>query len=118
MDRARASDTKNFEVARQFELMADVAQASVALTEPRRAAGGRLAGKSFVLTGALSGLTRDEAIDRLARLGARVSGRASRKTDYVVLGDRPGEKLAAARRLGIPTLSECEFLALMGGRAA
>ena len=61
--------------------------------------------------------TRDEAIDRLARLGARVAGRVSRKTDYVVVGDRPGGKLAAARRLGIPILGEREFLALTRRRA-
>jgi len=95
-----------------------LAPAGVALTEPRRARGGQLAGKSFVLTGALTGVTRDEAIELLARLGARVSGSVSRTTDYVVVGDRPGEKLEAARRLGIPTLSEREFLALVRGRAA
>jgi DNA ligase (NAD+) len=95
-----------------------LAEAGVALSEPRRARGSRLAGKSFVLTGALSGVTRDEAIDLLARLGARVTGSVSRKTDYVVVGDRPGEKLEVARRLGIRTLREHEFLALVGRRAA
>ena len=71
-----------------------------------------------MLTGALSGVTRVEAIDLLARLGARVTGSVSRKTDYVVVGDRPGEKLEVARRLGIRTLREHEFLALVGRRAA
>jgi DNA ligase (NAD+) len=71
-----------------------------------------------VLTGALAGLTRDDAVELLARLGARVTGSVSRKTDYVVVGDRPGEKLEAARRLGVPTLSEPEFLAMVRGRAA
>ena len=77
-----------------------------------------LAGKSFVLTGALSGLTRDDAAELLERLGARVGGSVSRQTDYVVVGDRPGEKLDAARRLGVPTLTEREFLAMVRGRAA
>lgn len=96
-----------------------LAAAGVAMVEPRMAPrGGRLSGKSFVLTGALTGVTRDEAVDLLARLGARVTGSVSRKTDYVVIGERPGEKLAAARRLGVPTLSEREFLAMVRGRAA
>jgi DNA ligase (NAD+) len=92
--------------------------AGVAIVEPRMVRGGRLAGKSFVLTGALTGVTRDEAVDLLARLGARVTGSVSRKTDYVVVGERPGEKLQAARRLGVPTLHEREFLAMVRGRAA
>jgi DNA ligase (NAD+) len=96
-----------------------LAAAGVSLTEPRPAPGARrLAGRSFVLTGALAGLTRDDAVELLARLGARVTGSVSRKTDYVVVGDRPGEKLEAARRLGVPTLSEPEFLAMVRGRAA
>ncbi len=95
-----------------------LAGAGVAMVEPRMARGGRLSGKSFVLTGALTGVTRDEAVDLLVGLGARVTGSVSRKTDYVVVGERPGEKLEAARRLGVPTLSEREFLAMVRGRAA
>ncbi len=96
-----------------------LAAAGVSLAEPRPApAARRLAGKSFVLTGALTGLTRDDAAGLLERLGARVTGSVSRKTDYVVVGDRPGEKLDAARRLGVPTLTEREFLAMVRGRAA
>jgi DNA ligase (NAD+) len=96
-----------------------LAAAGVNMAEPRTAsAGRRLAGKSFVLTGALTGLTRDDAVELLERLGARVSASVSRTTDYVVVGERPGEKLDAAKRLGVPTLAEREFLALVRGRAA
>ncbi|HUM16327.1 MAG TPA: NAD-dependent DNA ligase LigA [Candidatus Nitrosotalea sp.] len=96
-----------------------LAAAGVSMSEPRTpAAGRRLAGKTFVLTGTLTGVTREEAVALLERLGARVTGSVSRKTDYVVVGERPGEKLDAARRLGISTLSEREFLALVRGRAA
>ncbi|HEY7437049.1 MAG TPA: NAD-dependent DNA ligase LigA [Methylomirabilota bacterium] len=96
-----------------------LAAAGVSLAEPRTApAGRRFAGKSFVLTGGLTGLTREAAIELLERLGARVTGSVSRKTDYVVVGERPGEKLEAAERLGVPTLTEREFLAMVGGRAA
>jgi DNA ligase (NAD+) len=96
-----------------------LAAAGVALSEPRtEAAGRRLAGKTFVLTGALAGVTREEAVALLARLGARVAGSVSRRTDYVVVGESPGEKLQAARRLGVPTLGEREFLAMLRGHAA
>ena len=96
-----------------------LAAAGVSMAEPRTALGARpLVGRSFVLTGALTGLTRDEAAELLERLGARVTGSVSRTTDYVVVGDRPGEKLGAARRLGVPTLTERAFLAMVRRRAA
>ncbi len=96
-----------------------LAAAGVSMSEPRTALGARrLVGRSFVLTGALTGLTRDDAVELLERLGARVTGSVSRKTDYVVVGDRPGDKLEAARRLGVPTLTERAFLAMVRRRAA
>jgi DNA ligase (NAD+) len=90
------------------------------MTEPRTgAATRRLSGKTFVVTGALSALSRDEVVDLLARLGARVTDSVSPRTDYVVVGERPGAKLEAARRQGIPTLGERELLAMVrGSRAA
>ena len=72
-----------------------------------------LAGKTFVLTGALSGMTRDEAREKLRQLGARVSGSVSRKTDYVVVGEDPGSKADHARELGVPMLDEEAFLKLL-----
>jgi DNA ligase (NAD+) len=97
-----------------------LAAAGVSTAEPRAgAAARRLSGKTFVVTGALTTLTRDEVIDLLARLGARVTGSVSPRTDYVVVGERPGTKLEAARRLGVPTLGERELLAMVrGSRAA
>jgi DNA ligase (NAD+) len=50
----------------------------------------------------------------IERLGGRVTGGVSRSTDHVVVGEQPGAKLAAARRLGVPTLGQREFLALVG----
>ncbi len=73
-----------------------------------------LVGKTFVLTGTLSSLTRDEAKARLQALGATVSGSVSKKTDYVVVGEEPGSKAEKARELGVPTLSEKEFRKLIG----
>jgi DNA ligase (NAD+) len=66
---------------------------------------------------ALSETTQAEAVDLLERLGAQVAESVSRKTDYVV-GKQPGQKLEAARRLGIPTMGERQFLAMVRSRAA
>ena len=73
-----------------------------------------LAGKSLVLTGTLSSMTRDEARELILELGGRVTGSVSRKTDYVIGGADPGSKLQDAMRLGVQTLSEAEFLKLAG----
>ncbi len=73
-----------------------------------------LAGKAFVLTGGFSTMSRDEAKDAILRLGGRVTGSVSKKTDYVVVGKDPGSKLDDAKRLGIPTLDEDAFRALLG----
>jgi DNA ligase (NAD+) len=85
-------------------------EAGVRTTEARAAAAaGSLAGKTFVLTGTLGLLTRDAARELIEARGGRVSGSVSPKTDYIVVGQAAGSKLAAARRLGIPTLDERAF---------
>lgn len=72
-----------------------------------------LSGQTFVLTGSLSSLTRDEAKDRLEALGARVSDSVSKKTHHLVVGAEPGSKLAKAEALKVPVLDEHAFLALL-----
>jgi len=90
-------------------------EAGVLMVEAEGQAGEKpLAGKSFVLTGTLASMTRDEAKDLILKLGGRVTGAVSKKTDYVVGGADPGSKAEEARRLGIPILSEAEFLKLAG----
>jgi DNA ligase (NAD+) len=86
------------------------------ITWPRIASssrGGTLSEKSFVLTGTLISLTRDEATDAIQRLGGKVSGSVSKKTDYVVAGAEAGSKLKKAAQLGIEILDEDAFLKLL-----
>lgn len=78
-----------------------------------RSATAPLAGKTFVLTGTLSALSRDEAKKRIKLLGGHVVGSVSSNTDFVVAGESPGSKYDAAKRLGVPILSEGEFLKLL-----
>ncbi len=70
---------------------------------------GPLAGKTFVLTGTLPTLTRDEARARILAAGGKVTGSVSKKTDYVVAGESAGSKLDRAQALGIPVLDEAEL---------
>ncbi len=73
----------------------------------------RFAGMTFVLTGALEQFTRDEAADMIEKRGGKAVGSVSKKTSYVVAGENAGSKLQKAQDLGIPVLTEDEFLELL-----
>ena len=73
----------------------------------------RFAGMTFVLTGALTKFTRDEATEKIELLGGKASGSVSKKTTYVVVGENAGSKERKARELGIPILSEDDFLDML-----
>ena len=75
---------------------------------------GPLAGKTLVLTGTLQGMTRQEAKKRIEHAGGRVIGNVSKKTDYLVYGEKPGSKFEKAERLGVATLTESSLLELLG----
>jgi DNA ligase (NAD+) len=81
--------------------------------EPRRARGLPLSGQTFVLTGTLSSLTREEAKEIIEEMGGTVSSSVSSKTTYLVAGESPGSKLDKAQKFGIPTLNEKEFLKIV-----
>ena len=104
---------KFFDDETNRRVIAKLRAAGVDMTERTAVDGPRpLAGKTFVLTGTLASLSRDQARERIQRLGGRVAGSVSRKTDYVVLGEAPGGKADDARRLGVATLDEAAFLTL------
>jgi DNA ligase (NAD+) len=81
--------------------------------EPGASAPGLLAGKSYVLTGTLESMSREEAVAAIERLGGKVTGSVSRKTTGVVVGADAGSKLEKAKGLGIPLLTEDELKALI-----
>ena len=89
------------------------AEAEAAPSSPL--AGKALAGKTFVLTGTLDSMSRDDAKRRLQALGAKVTGSVSKRTDVVVAGENPGSKLDKAQGLGVAVIGEAELAGLLGG---
>jgi len=73
-----------------------------------------LAGKTFVLTGALPTWTRQEATEIIKRYGGKVTSSVSRKTDYVLAGENPGSKFQKAQQLGVPIISEADLRKMVG----
>ena len=75
---------------------------------------GVLTGKTFVVTGTLPNMGRKEATDKILQYGGKAAGSVSKKTDYVLAGENAGSKLTKAQQLGVPVISEEEFLKLIG----
>jgi DNA ligase (NAD+) len=90
-----------------------VARLQAAVAHAGEAEAGPLEGRTVVLTGTLSALTRDEAKDRLEALGAKVAGSVSKKTSFVVAGEAAGSKLAKAGELGVEVWDEARLLAFL-----
>ncbi len=88
-------------------------QAGVNFESKRVLTDSRFAGMTFVLTGALSKFTREEATEKIELFGGKAAGSVSKKTSYVVVGENAGSKERKARELGIPILSEDDFLAMI-----
>jgi DNA ligase (NAD+) len=98
---------------RNLALVERLRAAGLTFTAERRVRGTTLAGLTFVLTGTLPTLTRDEAKERIESAGGKVSGSVSKKTSYVVAGEEAGSKLATAEKLGVPVLDEAGLLAML-----
>jgi DNA ligase (NAD+) len=102
-----------FQLDTSRALIARLLQAGIEIKPPERREG-PLSGKTFVLTGTLSSLTRGQAEDRIKALGGTVGSGVTKKTDYLVVGADPGSKLEKAQRLKVPVLDEAAFIALLG----
>ncbi len=104
-----------FEQPHNRDVIRRLRRAGVNWPPVKRARRQPLEGNTYVLTGTLSSMTRDQAKEQLQALGATVSGSVSGKTTAVIAGEKAGSKLAKAEKLGIPVLSEHDLLALLGG---
>jgi DNA ligase (NAD+) len=105
-----------FQEAHNREVIDRLRRLGLTITTERGHDAGRsrfLEGKVFVFTGGLSRLSRDDAKRRVEEMGGRITSSMSKHTDYVVVGVDPGSKLDDAKRLGITTLTESDFLALL-----
>jgi DNA ligase (NAD+) len=87
-------------------------------TKAAAAASHPFAGKTFVLTGTLPTLSRDEASALIRDAGGNVTGSVSKNTDYVLAGESAGSKLDKALELGVPVLDEAQFRKMLGGGTA
>jgi len=106
-----------FGVKKNQELIDALEKAGVVMTAEKRVTTSTLEGLTFVLTGTLPNLTRDEAKERIESAGGRVSGSVSKKTDYVVAGEEAGSKLDKANSLGVKVVDEAGLLELLKGGA-
>ena len=102
-----------FESPQSQHLIRRLREAGVSFESREEITDRRFAGKTFVLTGALTRFTRDEAAAAIERFGGKAAGSVSKKTSYVVAGEAAGSKLTKAQELGVPVLSEEEFLAML-----
>ena len=103
-----------FQEPKNRALVEQLRTAGLTLTGKKKERGTALAGKTFVLTGTLPHLTRDEAKNLIENAGGRVSGSVSKKTDFVVAGEEAGSKLDKAKELGVKVIGEKELQELLG----
>jgi len=99
-----------FKQSQSVEMIEKLRNAGLNFETTRVVTDNRFAGMTFVLTGALSKFTRDEATEKIELFGGKAAGSVSKKTSYVVVGENAGSKERKARELGIPILSEDDFL--------
>ena len=102
-----------FHAPQSQHLLQRLRDAGVNMESKRTVTDTRFAGMTFVLTGALTKFTRDEATEKIELFGGKAAGSVSKKTTYVVVGENAGSKEKKARELGIPILSEDDFLAMI-----
>jgi len=106
-----------FSAAANRALVESLKEAGVDMTAEKKQRSVQLAGLTFVLTGTLPTLTRDEAKQRIEAAGGKTAGSVSKKTSYVVAGEEAGSKLDKARELKVPVIDEKGLMALLAGEA-
>lgn len=102
-----------FHAPQSQHLLQRLQEAGINMESKRSISDTRFAGMTFVLTGALTKFTRDEATEKIELFGGKAAGSVSKKTTYVVVGENAGSKEKKARELGIPILSEDDFLTMI-----
>ncbi|MBI2592623.1 MAG: NAD-dependent DNA ligase LigA [Candidatus Colwellbacteria bacterium] len=102
-----------FHDVRNIKFLEKLEKVGAEIEAPKRVRGTKFSGKTFVLTGTLESMSRDEAKDKIRNLGGDISESVSRKTDYIVLGREPGSKFDKAKQLGVKTISEGELLSML-----
>ena len=111
--RVAAAVREFFDEARNVELIERLRAAGLTFTAEKRKKSSQLEGLTFVLTGTLEGMTREEATERIEVSGGKVTGSVSKKTDYVVAGAEAGSKLEKAQTLGVKILDEAGLRGLL-----
>jgi DNA ligase (NAD+) len=100
--------------ARNLALVERLREFGLTFTAEKKVRGTALEGMTFVLTGTLPTLTRDEAKARIQAAGGKIAGSVSKKTSYVVAGEDAGSKLDKAQQLGVPVVDEAALLEMLG----
>ena len=113
-DVTAASIVEFFSSEENRDLIGRLIEAGVSMTAEKKQTGDALSGLTFVLTGTLPNMTRDEASALIEEAGGRVSGSVSKKTSYVVAGSEAGSKLTKAEALGVPVIDEEGLLTMLG----
>ena len=108
--RISRANSRIFRAAANRELVEQLKDAGVDMTAEKKQRSTQLAGLTFVLTGTLPNLTREEAKARIEAAGGKVAGSVSKKTSYVVAGEEAGSKLDKAQELKVPVLDEAGLL--------
>jgi DNA ligase (NAD+) len=112
--RVAAAVREFFDEARNVELLERLREAGLTFTAEKRKKSSQLEGMTFVLTGTLEGMTREEAKAKIEGAGGKVAGSVSKKTDYVVAGAEAGSKLDKAHAFGVKVLDEAGLVDLLG----
>ncbi len=112
--RVAAAVREFFDEARNVELVERLREAGLTFTAEKRKKSSQLEGLTFVLTGTLAGMTREDAKAKIEAAGGKVTGSVSKKTDYVVAGAEAGSKLDKAKSLGVKVLDEAGLVDLLG----